>query len=132
MPTLKGRSLHLAYPELLKIDNTESGLDNSLRNIEDGMGNPTGIQVGSGMVALFNYPFPSSGFESGRVLRINAENNAFEWHTLSTSDIPNLSSVATSGSYDDLVDTPIFNFDGGNATTDSIFYTLVVIDGGTN
>jgi hypothetical protein len=197
MTTLKGRSPNSAYSELLKISNTGAGLDSTLRNIEDGVGNQTGIQLGIGKVAIFGYQFPASGFTAGQVLRINSTNNAFEWHTIAASDISglaaiipvttvagrtgaitlgvsdvtgaaplvspaltgsptaptailgtnttqiastafvqssvsSLATVASTGSYTDLVNTPIYNFDGGNAATNSLFYQIVSIDGGTH
>lgn len=128
MPSLKGRSPNSAYQELLKISNQGAGLDGSLRNIEDGAGNPTGIQIGTGMVAIFGYQFPSSGFASGKVLRVNASNNAFEWHTISASDIPNLSSVATSGHYSDLAGLPTIPTALSQLTNDIGFLTESVAD----
>jgi hypothetical protein len=128
MPSLKGRSPSSAYQELLKISNQGAGLDGTLRNIEDGAGNPTGIQIGTGLVAIFGYQFPSSGFASGKVLRVNAANNAFEWHTISASDIPNLASVATSGHYSDLSGLPTIPTSLSQLTNDSGFLTQSAAD----
>jgi hypothetical protein len=90
MPSLLGRSPASAYPEFLKINNTGAGIDGTLRNVEDGSGNQTGIQLGTNMVAIFGYQFPASGFAAGQVLRINAANNAFEWHTLASTDLSDI------------------------------------------
>jgi hypothetical protein len=106
MPSLTGRSTSSAYPELLKIDNTQAGLDGNLRSIEDGLGNPTGIQIGTNMVAIFGYQFPASGLQSGQVLRVNSNNNGFEGHLLTSNDVSGLSLIATSGSYNDLLNKP--------------------------
>jgi hypothetical protein len=94
MPSLQGRAPTSAYQELLKINNTSAGLDGTLRNIEDGAGNQTGIQIGTNKVAIFGYQFPASGFTAGQVLRINAENNAFEWHTITTDDLAGITLYA--------------------------------------
>jgi hypothetical protein len=130
MPSLKGRSPSSAYAELLKISNTGAGLDGTLRNIEDGAGNQTGIQLGTGKVAIFGYQFPASGFTSGQVLRINSANNAFEWHTITAGDVGGLAAIAKSGLYSDLSGAPTIptnlsqlSNDAGYATTASILST---------
>jgi hypothetical protein len=94
MPSLQGRAPKSAYQELLKINNTGAGIDGTLRNIEDGAGNQTGIQIGTNMVAIFGYQFPASGFAANQVLRINSANNAFEWHTITTDDLADINLYA--------------------------------------
>jgi hypothetical protein len=132
MSSLKGRSPSSAYQELLKVTNPGTGLDATLRNVEDGAGNPSGLQLGTNAIGLYGYHIPANGFAANKVLRINPANNAFEWHCLIANDINGLANVATSGDYNDLVNTPILNFDGGDASTNALFYQIVVIDGGTS
>ena len=81
MTTLKNRKPKDSYKELLKINSVPgSGVDSSLRSVEDGDGTMTPMKIASDKIAFHDKQWPTSGGPAGAFLKVNAaDTTKLEW-----------------------------------------------------
>lgn len=92
MSTLNGRTPADSFPALLKINrandstatSTNPGIDATLRNVEDGLGNQTPLKLSSTQIALNDMTWPTSGAAVGKFLQIGSTNQ-LRWLTFSVA-----------------------------------------------
>jgi len=92
MSTLNGRTPADSFPALLKINrandstatSTNPGIDSTLRNVEDGLGNQTPLKLSSTQIALNDMTWPTSGAAVGKFLQIGSTNQ-LRWLTFSVA-----------------------------------------------
>jgi hypothetical protein len=72
MPTLFNRAPKNSYQELLKLTNTEAGLDTNLRTIEDGTGTVSPLSLSTTQIALNGLIWPTTTPGTGQVLSVGA------------------------------------------------------------
>lgn len=82
MATLSGRTPASSFQELLKVRNA-SGVDGTLRIVEDGAGNATPLSISASQLALGGLAWPTTGAETGKVLSVNSSSQ-LEWVTPSS------------------------------------------------
>jgi hypothetical protein len=87
MATLYGRTPSATYPELLKLNHIGGGLDATLREVEDGEGKVTPLKLAVGKMSLHGQIWPSTGSQTGKVLKVTSTANTLEWGTVSTNEI---------------------------------------------
>jgi hypothetical protein len=87
MSTLYGRTPSTTYPELLKLNHDGGGLDTILRDVEDGDGQPSPLKLAVDKISLHGQIWPSSGSQTGKVLKVTSSANTLEWGTVSTNEI---------------------------------------------
>jgi hypothetical protein len=72
MPTLFNRAPKNSYQELLKLTNTEAGLDTNLRTIEDGTGTISPLSLSTTQIALNGLIWPTTTPGTGQILSVGA------------------------------------------------------------
>lgn len=73
MSSLTGTQINQTYPSLLKMETSTTGVTSTLQNLEDGLGNDTGIKIatnrfeGSNIVNIFRPTTPAKYYGQGMV-----------------------------------------------------------------
>lgn len=98
MTTLKSRSPSNSYKELLKINTplSNSGIDLVLRNVEDGSGIITPLQLATDKIAFHGKQWPVTDGTPGSVLQVSADPTKLEWAPVITAPPINTMQVTTS------------------------------------
>lgn len=87
MSSLYGRTPSDTYPELLKLNNTGNGLDVTLRDVEDGIGQVSPIKLAVNKIAFHGQLWPASGAIAGRAMKVSTTANTLEWGRVATNEI---------------------------------------------
>lgn len=87
MASLYGRNPSDTFPELLKLNNLGSGLDVTLREVEDGNGQVSPLKLATNKIALHGQIWPASGSIAGRALKVSTTANTLEWGRVATNEI---------------------------------------------
>ena len=93
MSSLNNKSPKNSYKELLKIDSASpnGGLDSVLRNVEDGDGKVSPLQLATGKIALQGKEWPTTDGAVGTILQVSSDSTKLEWVPM-----PNAMQVTTS------------------------------------
>lgn len=72
MASLLGRQPKDSFQELLKLDNTGAGLDNTLRAVQDGTANNSPFQLSTTQIGLNGMVWPASAGDIGQFLMVSS------------------------------------------------------------
>lgn len=87
MTSLYGRMPSTTYPELLKLNHNNAGLDTTLRTVEDGEGVASPLKLSINQIALHDQIWPSIGAVFGKILKVGPTTNTLVWGTLTSDDL---------------------------------------------
>lgn len=79
MSSLQGRSPGRSFKELLKISNSEAGVDATMRPVTDGSGVSTPLAISTSTVSINNLTWPTTGASTGKVLAVSVDGTTLEW-----------------------------------------------------
>lgn len=98
MSSLGTRSPSKSYKELLKINTplSNSGIDLVLRDVEDGSGTVTPLQLATNKIAFHGKQWPVANGAPGTVLQVSADPSKLEWAPVVTAPPVDTMQVTTS------------------------------------
>ena len=100
MSTLAGRAPKSSYPELLKLNETGSGLSSTLTAVQDGTGVNSPLELSTTSISLNGATWPTAAGTTGQVLTYGAS-GVLSWSTLSYAPIasPSFTGIVSSPAY---------------------------------
>lgn len=104
MSTLAGRAPKSSYPELLKLNETGTGLSSTLTAVQDGTGVNSPLELSTTSISLNGAKWPTAAGTTGQVLTYGAS-GVLSWTTLSSTYAP-----IASPSFTGIVSSPAYSY----------------------
>lgn len=93
MSSLEGRNVDATYKNLLQVDNSNAGVDGTLRDVEDGEGTVSALKLSTASVSINGITYPTSDGTNGQAIVTDGAGNLSFTTISSGGDLGDLDDV---------------------------------------